>query len=141
MKPFSSRVKIVVPYNRALKRFEVKEEEKDLIKEYIPIDVFFATIRQIENNKRYRPLDRKTPLCKKIIINIFCWIILLIYLYIALILLQLAIFNLILLGLLIVYFKKLYSFLSAIYYRYDQSYKNGPFKKFIEQENAYFYRA
>jgi hypothetical protein len=44
------------------------------------------------------------------------------------------------LGVMMVYFKKLYMFFYAITFRYKYNYCNTPFKKFIEAENERFYR-
>lgn len=67
-------------------------------------------------------------------------LIVLIYLYVCFLFLQLALFNLIMFGVFIVYFKNLYLFLAAIEYRYKNNYKNTPFKKFIEKQNDEVYR-
>lgn len=44
------------------------------------------------------------------------------------------------LGVMVIYFKKVFMFLYSVTYRYKKNYKNAPFKKFIEEENVRFYR-
>jgi hypothetical protein len=72
-------------------------------------------------------------------LKILTIILLIIYSYGCFILLQLALFNLIMLGVMLVYFNKLFMFFRAIVFRYDYNYRNQPFKKFIEKENDRFY--
>ena len=51
-----------------------------------------------------------------------------------------SLFNLILLGIICVYFSKLWTIFSAIERRADISYRTGSFKRFIETENLRYYR-
>ena len=44
------------------------------------------------------------------------------------------------LGVMLVYFNKLFMFFSAIMFRFDYNYRNSPFKKFIEEENERYYK-
>ena len=64
----------------------------------------------------------------------------LVYIYISFIILQLALFNLIMLGVMFVYFKKLYFFFHSLEFRFDSNFRNTPLKKYIETENERFYR-
>jgi len=118
-------VKLVVEYNKDTKNYILSEKDKDVLKDYIPIESFFETVRLIETNVNLRPFDKKTPIFKTFSLKLLTILILIIYIYVCFILLQLALFNLIMLGVILVYFKKLYFFLYAIEYRYDHNYRNS----------------
>jgi hypothetical protein len=60
--------------------------------------------------------------------------------YVSLLVLQLTLFNIIFLGIEVIYFKKLYNLLHGFEYKQDYNYRNGKFKRFIEAENLRFYR-
>ena len=59
----------------------------------------------------------------------------LIYGYLSLLLVTLTMFNLIVLGVMIVYLLKLISFLDGAEMGLDQRFRNQPFRRFIDQEN------
>ena len=65
---------------------------------------------------------------------------LVVYLYGSLLILQMSLFNLILFGIVCVYFSKLWTMLAALERRADISYRTGGFKRFIEAENLRYYR-
>ena len=55
--------------------------------------------------------------------------------YLSLLLVTLTMFNLIVLGVMIVYLLKLNSFLDGAEMGIDQQFRNQPFRRFIDQEN------
>jgi hypothetical protein len=73
-------------------------------------------------------------------IKIITLVPLVMYLYASLLILQMSLFNLILLGIVYVYFSKLWTMLAALERRADISYRTGGFKRFIETENLRYYR-
>ena|SRR5438105_471562 len=98
--------------------------DREVLKEYIEPQDFFKTTHDIETTKSLRPFDRKTPFLKGAILRIFSLLMMLVYIYISFIILQLALFNLIMMGVMFVYFKKLYFFFHSLEFRYDQNYRN-----------------
>lgn len=64
----------------------------------------------------------------------------LIYVYTALILMQLALFNVIIVGVAIVYGNRWVHFLYALEHRQNYNFKTRPFKRFIEAENERYFR-
>ena len=80
----------------------------------------------IENLPYLRPLDRKTPFLKNLMLSFCAFILYLIYLYIAFLVTQLCIFNIILIGILFIYFQKLRLFVRGLRNRYDYNYRNKP---------------
>ena len=56
----------------------------------------------------------------------------LLYLYINLIILQLALFNLIMLGVMLVWLRKFWGILQAVQFKFEFNYQTKAFKQFIE---------
>ncbi len=63
------------------------------------------------------------------------------YLYCALLIWQMSLFNLILVGISIVYFNKLWILFSAFEMKADIKYRTTPLLRFIESENARYFTA
>jgi len=61
------------------------------------------------------------------------------YLYCALLIWQMSLFNLILVAISIVYFNKLWLLFSGVEMKLDLRFRTGPFQRFIEAENARYY--
>lgn len=87
LKPFSSRVKLVIEYNRDTKEYVLNESDKEVLKEYIDPQEFAKTVKEIETNPRLRPFDRKTPFCKALGLRLLALLSLLIYIYVCFIVL------------------------------------------------------
>ena len=64
LKPFSSRVKLVIEYSKESQKYVMSENDREILKEYLDPQEFFKTAHDIETNDRLRPFDRTTPLCK-----------------------------------------------------------------------------
>lgn len=62
-----------------------------------------------------------------------------IYIYVCAIILELALFNLIMFGIMLVYLSKLYWVVFGFARDIDLKYRNSPLKRFIEQENLRLY--
>ena len=67
------------------------------------------------------------------------WIVGILYVYACLLILQLALFNLILLGIFIIYFFKMLSLFKAREFKTEYEYQNKKFREFIEAENKRYY--
>lgn len=140
-KPFSSRVKLVIDYDELTKHYKISHKDVEVLKNYdIDSGDIKRTTEQLELNKNLRPFDRKSPFIRRAGLRFLTILVCLIYSYVCLLLLQLALFNLIFLGIEIIYLKKLYYLMHGVEVRRDYNYRTQPFKKFIEQENVRFYR-
>ena len=140
LRPFSSRVKLVIFYNEKTKSYEISEKDRQIMQDYISFEDFYKTTHEIETSVKLRPFDKRTPCLNTLGLVLMSFIVILIYLYVCFIILQLALFNPIMMGVMYVYFKKVFGFLTAIRFRYDYNYRNKDFKKFVEAENERFYR-
>eukprot|EP00347_Sterkiella_histriomuscorum_P021266 403334613 len=141
MKPFSSRVKLVIEFDDHTKKFKISDNDKKVLENYeISQSDFCQTTQQIELNPRLRPFDRKSPFIRRVGLRLLNILVCIIFAYVALLVLQLALFNLIFLGIEIIYFKKLYYFMHGLEIKQDYNYRNSPFRRFIEAENQRFYR-
>ena len=137
----STRVKLTFEYNEYTKKYEISEEDKDILKFYIHVPEISTTLLTIERSIRYRPFDHKQPILRWLGLKMLTIFFLLAYFYVSLLILQMALFNLILLGVLLVYFKKLNTFCNALELRADRNYRLGPFLRYIEAENLRYYRS
>lgn len=140
-KPTSTRAKLVIEFNTNTGKFQMADRDKEILNDYIDIDEFYKTTTEIETNLKLRPFERKAPYCRKKGMSLMTFVILLIYAYINFLILQLALFNLVLLGVMIVYFKRLYLYLHSIEVSVNTKYKTKDFKKFIDAENLRYYNS
>jgi len=140
-KPTSTRAKLVIEFNTGKGEFQMTERDKEILNDYIDIAELNKTTNAIETNIKLRPFERKAPYCRKKSMSLLTLIVLLVYFYINFIILQLALFNLVMLGVMIVYFRRLYLYLHSIEVSFNQKYKNKDFKKFIETENTRYYHS
>jgi hypothetical protein len=62
-----------------------------------------------------------------------------IYLYVTLLLIQMSLFNLVVVGVVIVYFLSLHRFLAAFQHRQEMQFRTAGLKRFLEEENNSFY--
>lgn len=140
LKPFSSRVKLIVEFNFEERRYVLNPKDEDTLQAYLKLDEFLETTRQIESKKSLRPFEQNSPWYRILGLWLISTSVLLLFIYMSLIILQLALFNFIMAGVMVVYLNKLYMGLHAIQYSQDYKYKNKGLKAFIEAENDRFYR-
>ena len=119
----------------------MSDEDKGVFMRYdINLEEFKKSTKRIEGDVKLRPFDLKPPIWRWMGIKILTLVPLVLYLYGSLLILQMSLFNLILLGIVCVYFSKLWTMLAALERRADISYRTGGFKSFIERENLRYYR-
>lgn len=70
-------------------------------------------------------------------LTIFVLLALLFYFFFLIV--QLALFNLVIVGILFVFFKKVYNFLDAVKEKFMFNYKTKDFNEFIDRQNANVY--
>jgi hypothetical protein len=118
----------------------MRQRDQELLRQFnLDLKEFKRTTDAIENDVRLRPYDFKQPTWRWISIRILSILCLLLYIYIALLVLQMSLFNLILVGISIVYLNKVWTLCSAIELKIDQAYRTGPLNRFIQQENRRYY--
>lgn len=132
---------MVLDWNEERRKYEITDNDKKTLARYdMSEQVVMGTTQRIEGSRQLRPFDRKQPFCRRLGLRLLTILLCAVYAYVALLLLQLTLFNLIFLGVELIYLRKLYSLLHAFELRVDFSYRNGPLKRFIEAENARLYR-
>ena len=118
----------------------LSENDKKVLLDYNVLEnEFLSTTKKIEREKRLRPWEVKMPVCYKIGLGFLGLLVIAIYLYCSLIFLELALFNVILLGILLVGLSKVYYTIFAFMRDLDEKYRNSPLKRFIEAENMRLY--
>ena len=86
-----------------------------------------------------QPRKRKMPCWRLTIINFFEWTLLLIIIYIFFLIIQLALFNLVIVGIIWVFITKIYQFLEAFKEKWKFNYRTKDFTAFIELQNQTVY--
>ena len=139
--PFSSKVKLVVQFSKVKGRFKLTEADRKVLGEYVSVEEFEKLLSKIEGNSELQPQEAKTSFFKQFGVWLLRVIFMLAYIYLTFILLQLALFNLILMGIFIVYLRKLYFMTHQYAVRVDYNERHRKYKKFIEEENERLYRS
>ena len=103
------------------------------------MEQFYETIAKIEGNKDYRPEERDIPFYKTIGHFFLILISLVIYTYAAFLVLQLMLFNIIMLMILFAYWFKVLRFFQGLIEKWNYDYKTNPLKKFIQREQEQVY--
>ena len=145
LRPASTRSKIVVnlsnegaqykynidPYDAV--RMKLFEENQKLFKAYE------HTINSIEKNRNYQPKNRSVPLWISIPVFLGEGIVVIFFAYIFFLIIQLALFNLVIIGIIWVIGKKLWQLVEALRWKFFFQYKTKDFIKFIDQQNQTVY--
>ena len=95
--------------------------------------LFKDTQEQILNNLKLRPFEYKQPLKWRILFRALSFMVMAACIYTSLLIVTLTMFNLIVLGVLVVYLLKLVYFLEALESKQDDNFRNKPFRQFIAQ--------
>ena len=93
----------------------------------------------LEKNIKFQPRKRTMPFYLDCPIILGEFILMLLVIYVFFLIIQLALFNLVILGILIVFIKRFYVFLEAIRWKLKFNYRTKDFKKFIESQNETVY--
>ena len=96
------------------------------------------TVRRISEDRNLHPKKRQTPVWRSCLGLLVEVLVLILMLYAALLLVQLALFNLVIIGILFVMLKKLYNFLEACRWKCNFDYKTSEFNKFIAQQKEVY---
>ena len=143
IKPSSSRVKLVIDWQPPMDgqpgRYILQEKDKRVFSEYMEPEKLEDTLRQLHENRDLLPQYKRVPCCTKFLCLSLRLIITILYLYINLIILQLALFNLIMLGVMLVWLRKFWGILQAVQFKFEFNYKTKAFKQFIEDQNTNVY--
>ncbi len=142
MKPASTRSKIVVnlkePINANTNRKRAFKDSDEIVYTLDPYDKvrmrlleadeklykkYKEMIKLILENKKYQPKKRKVPICFKMIALLIELFIMLILIYFFFLIVQLSLFNLVILGILIKLLFKIWQFFEAIRWKLEFNYR------------------
>lgn len=131
-KPFSSRAKIVVEFDDSKGRYVLSKEDEAVLQRYeISISEFLGTLRHIEENVHLKPFEFKQPFLRWFGFRILSVILFFGVFYSAFLLLQMALFNLVLVGVFFYYLHRLAKMLNAFEHRQDLTYRTRPLKTYV----------
>ena len=130
----------MIKYDHQRNRYELSEEDvTEMIKYGVDPKKFTEVTGRIISDINLRPFQKKLPLHRKFVLYLAAILVFMLYIYFSFILLQLALFNLILLGIIIIYMGKLYNQMTKIAFKYDYNYRNAAFQKHIKKANDEYF--
>ena len=94
-------------------------------------NAYMVTKEALESKIKLQPRKRTCPCYLNLIMIIFEWILIVLVCYVFFLIIQLALFNLVILGILFVFIKRFYVFLEAIRWKLQFNYRTKDFKEFI----------
>lgn len=115
------------PYDKV--RMRLLKENEQLYKQYQ------ETILKLESTPQYQPKKRSVPCYLKWPIIFVEFILILVLIYAFFLVIQLALFNLVILGIIFVVMRKFIQILEAFRWKFQFSYKTKEFNAFIKEEN------
>ena len=157
LRPASTRSKIVVNLREPIKKYKRRKQFKMKDKVIYDIDkydkvrmqllledqalykAYVKLIDTLENNIKYQPRKRRMPIYKHAPALLLEGSILSIFIYVFFLIIQLALFNLVILGILGVLLSKILQFLEAFRERYMFNFRTKDYMKFIEDQNQVFH--
>lgn len=118
LRPASTRSKIVVNLDPETGKYVIDPYDRVRMKLLLPREELYKayehTITQIENNKNYQPTTRKMPFYYYVPAFVAELVFLLIFFYLFFLIIQLALFNLVIIGIIIVVGQKIYLLVEAL---------------------------
>ena len=94
----------------------------------------------MRTDPRLQPKKIEIPCYLKYPIIICEWIFILVLIYVFFLIIQLALFNLVILGIIFVFMQKIYHIFEALRWKFGFSHKTKKFSQFIKQENENVYK-
>jgi len=159
LRPASTRSKIVVNLiepnkkNDSSKRqpfgpndqvkYELDKYDKVRMQLLLPDQALYKaykkTIDKLEEEINLQPRKRKMPCWYLAPAELIVWLLMIIVIYIFFLVIQLALFNLVIVGIIIVFTTKFWQFLQAFKDKFQFTYKTKDFLQFIGQQNVTVY--
>ena len=90
-------------------------------------------IKKIQDTKDYQPKKKKMNICLKLIAFLVEAVLMLILIYFFFLIVQLSLFNLVILGILIKLFFKIWQFFEAIRWKIEFNWRTKKFNNFIKK--------
>lgn len=157
LRPASTRSKIVVNLKEVGEKGQKKEFGRDDAIEYIldPYDkvrmkliyeneklykAYENTINLLQTVPKYQPRKRQMPWYYGAPILLVEFVFLAVIVYLFFLIIQLALFNLVIVGIILVVLKKIFQFCEALRWKFKFNYKTKEFIAFIDQQNETVYK-
>ena len=102
---------------------------------------YLETIKELQTKPALQPRKRKMPFYMLVPARLIQFIVLFFFIYCFFLIIQLALFNLVIVGIILVFISKIWQFLEAFIDKFKFNYKTKDFVAFIEQQNQTVYHA
>ena len=137
-KPVASRIKSVLQWDQALGQFKITSFEENKIRNHLSSLLQYNTFVSALNDlkRQNHPENRRVNCCVYLIYWFIAFIFLLALMYMFLIILQLALFNLIMLVVMIVWWIRMFKVCRAIIKRCIDSSRTKHYRSFIKALKA-----
>ena len=142
-KPFSTKAKRTIVWvdkkkdsDEVLNRYDMTPDDREILREYLKdnLENFEIMLDRLSANKAIHPWERSLPLFKKYYLKLAKYLVLTIYVGVCFVLIQLALFNLILLGLMLLYLFKFADLFTAMIIKAEVKYQNKDFIAYLKKE-------
>ncbi len=102
----------------------MEDEDREILKGYLGENLCLLEemLNRLSKEKGLRPWERSLPWYQKLLYKLSTLFVVLVYLFICFIVLQLALFNIILLGLMVIYLSKLNDVFGAMIFKAECKY-------------------
>ena len=138
--PKPSDEKIILRYSAETKRYLFDKPEEDKAAEYgIESGEIWKVLSKLQHTKRNRPFENSAPIHVKGLHWLVHILVMLLYSYFSFLVLQVTLFNLILLGLAIAMGRKLSKGLSKFFYKQSYKYQYGGFNRILKEANEGYF--
>ena len=140
LEPSSDKVKRNIIYDERLKRFQLSKEDEEIFDEcgISTGKVYFYT-GQIVAQRKLRPFEYQMPIYLRAVYWLAHCLAMLIYAYSSFIALQITLFNLILLGLIVIGGGKVSKWLSQWRFNQEYKYRHSHLEKFLAKANEEYF--
>jgi ABC-type antimicrobial peptide transport system permease subunit len=135
--PVSTKDKVILYFKQEGEKqsFECDNPERfKMLQDYLGKDVLDSTLNAILNNKKLQPMNVHLPFKKKLGYKLWTLLVRLLCLIVCFYLLQLALFNVILLGIMILLFMRLNNHFDEFMIKKEVKYQNKDYNEFIQTE-------
>jgi len=146
-KPFSTKAKRTISWvgtdkltGEKFESYVLTEEDREILKDYLKGDMvrFENMLKEVSRRRDLHPWQRSLPCHTKLGYKLGKYFVIVLYLAICFVLLQLALFNLILLGLMIMYLYKIGDTFTAMIIKAEVKYQNKGFLDFLKTQDELY---
>jgi hypothetical protein len=146
-KPFSTKAKRTISWvgtniqtGEKVESYILTDDDKKILKDYLKGDMvkFENMLKEVSRRKDLHPWERSLPCHTKLGYKLGKYVAIVLYLVLCFVLLQLALFNLILLGLMLMYLGKIGDTFTAMTIKAEVKYQNKGFLEFLKTQDELY---